>query len=130
MASRSRIGAAGRVVFLVIGLALGVLTLVIWLNYLVNPARALIQGEKKTVTITSCDGSGLSRSCVGSWPGGSGKVDGKESAGAHVPARVFSGKAYPMATKDWYPRLILGIVGLGTGILAQWLLRTGVRSKK
>jgi hypothetical protein len=130
MAKKGSVGGIGRIIFLVLGLALGVLTLVIWLNYLVNPARALVQGDKRNVTITRCEGSGVDRTCFGAWSGGSGKVDGHEPPGAHLSARIFGGKAYPMAIKDWYPRLVLAIVGLGTGILAQWLLRTGLRSKK
>lgn len=129
-AKKGSAGGIGRLVFLVLGLALGVLTLVIWLNYLVNPARALVQGEKRSVTITRCEGSGVDRTCFGTWSGGSGKVDGHENPGTHVSARVFGGKAYPMAIKDWYPRLILDIVGLGTGILAQWMLRSAFRGKK
>jgi len=50
-----------------IGLVLGILTLVIWLNYLLNPARALFQGEKRIVTVTRCEGSGLNQSCSGTW---------------------------------------------------------------
>jgi hypothetical protein len=123
----SRIGGIGRTVFLVLGLALGVLTLVIWLNYLVNPARALFQGQERTVTITRCEGSGLDRTCFATWSGGSGKLDGHDTPGKHVAARIFDGKAYPTAVKDWYPRLVLGIVGFGVGILAQWLIRTGLR---
>jgi hypothetical protein len=123
-------GSAGRLVFVLLGVALGVLTLVIWLNYLVNPGRAMVQGEKRSVTVTRCEGSGLNRTCFGAWSGGSGKLDGHDTPGKHVSARVFHGKAYPTALKDWYPRLILGVVGLATGILAQWLLRTGIKRKK
>lgn len=126
----SRMGGAGRLVFVLFGLALGVLTLVLWLNYLINPARAAIQGEKRSVTITRCEGSGLDRTCFATWSGGSGKLDGHDTPGKHVSARIFNGKAYPMAPKDWYPRLILGIVGFGVGILAQWLLRAGIGGKK
>src|SRR5947199_9261403 len=106
MAKRG-IGVVGRLVFAVAGLALALLTVVIWLNYLVSPARAMVQGEKATVTVTRCDGSGLDSTCYARWSGGSGKLDGHVQPGRKVAARVFDGKAYPTGLKDWYPRLIL-----------------------
>src|SRR5438477_7713152 len=112
MAKKRGIGGLGRLVFGLIGLALAALTIAIWLNYLVSPARAMVQGEKATVTVTRCDGSGLDSTCYARWSGGSGKLDGHAPPGRRVAARVFDGKAYPTALKDWYPRLILGLVGL------------------
>ena len=102
----------------------------LWLNYLVLPARAMVQGEKTTVTVTRCDGSGLDRTCYGRWSGGSGKLDGRVQPGRKVAARVFDGRAYPSALKEWYPRLILGLVGLASGVVAQFMLRTAMGRKK
>ncbi len=125
--AKRKIGSVGRLVFGVLGLGLAVLTLFIWLNYLVNPARAMIQGKKTTVTVTRCEGSGLDRTCFGSWSGGSGKLDGHPAVGSHVQAYVRQGKAYPAALRDWYPRLVLGLVGLAAAVLAQFMLRTAVK---
>ncbi len=129
MAKRG-IGGVGRLVFGLIGLVLAVLTIAIWLNYLVYPARAMVQGDKATVTVTRCEGSGLDRTCFAQWPGGSGKLDGQGQPGHRVAARVFDGKAYPTALDDWYPRLILGLVGLASAVLAQFMLRSAVRGGK
>jgi hypothetical protein len=90
----------------------------------------VLQGTKATVTVTRCDGSGLDSTCFAQWSGGSGELDGHATPGHRVAARVFQGKAYPTALKDWYPRLILGLVGLASGVLAQFLIRTALRSRK
>jgi hypothetical protein len=129
MAKRG-IGGFGRLVFGLIGLGLAVLTIAIWLNYLVSPARAMVEGKKTTVTVTRCDGSGLDSTCYAQWSGGSGKLDGHAQPGRRVVARVFDGKAYPTAVKDWYPRLVLGLVGLASAVLAQFMLRSAVRGRK
>ena len=129
MAKRG-IGGVGRLIFGLIGLGLAVLTIAIWLNYLVNPARAMAQGRKATVTVTRCDGSGLDSTCFAQWSGGSGKLDGRAQPGRRVAARIFEGKAYPTAMKDWYPRLILGLVGLAAAVLAQFMIRSALRTRK
>jgi hypothetical protein len=130
MAKRGSIGGIGRLVFGVIGLGLAVLAIVIWLTYLVNPARALAQGDKLTVTVTRCEGSSIDKTCYAQWFGGSGKLDGHADPGTKVVARVFDGKAYPTKLEDWYPRLILGLVGLAAAVLAQFLIRSALRMKK
>jgi hypothetical protein len=129
MAKRG-IGVVGRLMFALFGLALAVLTIILWLNYLVSPARAMVQGHKATVTVTRCDGSGLDSTCYVRWTGGSGRLDGRAEPGRRVDARVFDGKAYATALKEWYPRLVLGLVGLAAAVLAQFLLRSAVRSRK
>jgi hypothetical protein len=129
MAKRS-VGGAGRIVFGVLGLGLATLTIAIWLHYLVNPARAILQGSKATVTVTRCEGSGLDRTCFGRWPGGSGKLDGHPAPGSRVQAYISDGKAYQTALKDWYSRLVLGLVGLAAAVVAQYLLRTALRGPK
>jgi hypothetical protein len=123
-------GGIGRLVFGLLGLGLVVLTVVIWLSYLVNPVRAMFQGSKATVTVTRCEGSGLDRTCFGRWSGGSGKVDGHPAPGSRVQAYVRHGKAYQTGPKEWYSRLVLGLVGLGAGVVALFLLRTSVGGKK
>ena len=85
MAKKRGIGGLGRLVFGLIGLALAALTIAIWLNYLVSPARAMVQGEKATVTVTRCDGSGLDSTCYARWSGGSGKLDGHAPPGRLRP---------------------------------------------
>ena len=126
--AKGGIGGAGRLIFGVLGLALVVLTFTIWLNYLVNPARAMLQGNRTTVTVTRCEGTGLNRTCFGRWAGGSGKLDGHPAPGSRVQAYVRDGKAYQTALKDWYSRVVLGLVGLAAGVVAQFLLRTAVRA--
>jgi hypothetical protein len=128
--AKGGMGGAGRLVFGLLGLGLVVLTITIWLTYLVNPVRAMLQGSKATVTVTRCEGSGLDRTCFGRWSGGSGKVDGRPAPGSRVQAYVYHGKAYQTGAKDWYARLVLGLVGLGAGVVAQFLLRTAVRGPK
>jgi hypothetical protein len=123
-------GGVGRLVFGLLGLGLVALTVVIWLTYLVKPARAMVQGSRATVTITRCEGSGLDRACFGRWSGGSGKVDGRPAPGSRVQAYVYDGKAYQTGRKDWYARVVLGLVGLGTAVVAQFLVRTALQGKK
>ena len=127
--AKQGMGAAGRLVFGLVGLGLVVLTVTLWLTYLVKPARAMLQGSKATVTVTRCEGSGLHRTCYGRWSGGSGKLDGRPAPGSRVQAYVYHGKAYQTTTKDWNTRLVLGLVGVGAAVVAQFLLRTAVGSK-
>jgi len=128
--AKRRIGLPGRVVFGVLGLGLTVLTFAIWLKYLVNPARAAMQGTKTTVTVTRCEGGGLDRTCFASWSGGSGRVDGHPPPGSRVQAYVRGGRAYQATLASWYPRLVLGLVGVGAGGLGQYLLLAALRSRK
>jgi hypothetical protein len=130
MMAKRGIGGIGRLVFGLVGLGLAGLTVAIWLNYLISPARAMAEGVKTNVTVTRCDGSGLDSTCYAQWSGGSGKLDGHAQPGRRVPARVFAGKAYPTALKEWYPRLILGLVGLACAVLAQFMIRTALRARK
>jgi hypothetical protein len=127
--AKGGMGGVGRLVFGLLGLGLVVLTISIWLPYLVKPVRAMAQGSKATVTVTRCEGSGLDRTCFGRWSGGSGKVDGRPAPGSRVQAYVYEGSAYQTGSKDWLTRLVLGLVGLGAGGVALYLLRTALGGK-
>src|SRR5262249_42285226 len=125
--AKQGMGGAGRLVFGLLGLGLIVLTFTIWLTYLVKPMRAVLQGSRTTVTVTRCEGSGLDRTCFGRWSGGSGTLDGRPAPGSRVQAYVRNGRAYQTSRKDWSARLVLGLVGLGSAVVAQFLLRTAVQ---
>jgi hypothetical protein len=125
-------GGIGRLVFLLVGVALVALMVVFWFNYLVKPGRALVQGEKTTVTVTHCDTTGKRHTCYAAWRGrtpGSGVFAGGAKPGQQVTAYVYQGEAYGTAFHDWTGRAVIGLVGLGFGVVARYLLVTGLRGR-
>jgi hypothetical protein len=130
--AKRRMGGIGRLVFLLVGVALLVLTALLWLNYLVKPGRALVQGQKTTVTVTHCDTTGKRHECYAAWHGrtpGGGVFTGEAKPGQQATAYVYRGEAYGTAFHDWTGRAVLGLVGLGFAVVARFLLVTGLRGR-
>lgn len=129
MARRS-LGAGGRFVFLLLGLALLGIALFFWLDYVVKPVRALAQGTQTQVTVTHCGATQGVTSCSARWGGptpGKGEFNGRAPVGSQVVARIYEGAAYPMRNEDWTQRGVLALVGLGFAVVAKYLLGAAFR---
>ena len=128
-------GPAGRVFVVALGLLLVAVAGKLLIDWVVAPGRALVQGDKTTVTITRCAGAGDDQTCFASWSGkdpGSGQLVGTTARpGAKVDAFVREGHAYPTELSTWYPRVMVLVLGLGLAMIAIYLLTTalGLRSR-
>ncbi|HSV66485.1 MAG TPA: hypothetical protein VLJ59_11340 [Mycobacteriales bacterium] len=130
--AKKGLGSGGRLVFLLLGIGLLAVTAVFWLNYLVKPGRAMLNGEKLTVTVTRCEGEKRA-SCFAEWGGkvpGSGPLSGEGTPGQRVSAYVYERHAYGASRKDWTGRVVLGLVGLGFAVVARYLLGTAVATRR